>query len=66
MVKGEKGCESKHVDDGVLYQAFVGAFNAMVENKAFFIGKWQERLGSDNALVRVCPEERIATTGGMK
>ena len=36
----------------VLYQAFVGAFNALVENKGCFIGKWQERLASDNALIR--------------
>ena len=52
VVKGEKGCESRHIDEGVLYQAFVDVFNAMIENKAYFIGKWQERLGSDNALVR--------------
>jgi DNA invertase Pin-like site-specific DNA recombinase len=26
-VKGEKGCESQHIDDGVLYQAFVDVFN---------------------------------------
>lgn len=52
VVKGEKGCESGHIDDVVLYQAFIGAFNAMVENKESFIGKWRERLGSDNALVR--------------
>ena len=35
-VKGEKGCESKHIDDGVLYQAFVGAFNAMIEKRLIF------------------------------
>lgn len=50
--KGEKGCESRHIDDGVLYQAFVNTFNAMIENKDFFMGKWQERLESDNSLVR--------------
>jgi len=51
-VKGEKSCTSKHIDDGVLYQAFVGAFNAMVENKEYFIEKWQERLVDDNLLKR--------------
>ena len=51
-VKGEKGCESKHIDDGVLYQAFVGAFNAIIENKDYFMKKWQERLGNDNLLRR--------------
>jgi len=50
VVKGEKGCESKHIDDGVLYQAFVGAFNAMVDNKNYFIEKWQECLVGANLL----------------
>ena len=52
VVKGKKGCDSRHIDDGVLYQAFVDVFNALIENKDYFIGKWQERLRSDNALVR--------------
>ena len=51
-VKGKKGCDSKHIDDGVLYQAFVNMFNAMIENRDYFIGKWQEGLKSDNVLVR--------------
>ena len=52
VVKGEKGCESQHIDDEILYQAFVDVFNAMIENKAYFIGKWQEGLKSDNLLKR--------------
>ena len=58
-VKGKKGCESRHLDDGVLYQAFVGAFNAMIENKDCFLRKWQERLGSENALVRYKAKQLI-------
>ena len=50
--KGKKGCDSRHIDDGVLEQAFVDVFNAIVENKDYFIGKWQGMLESDNALVR--------------
>ena len=52
VVKGEKGCDSRHIDDGVLYQVFVDVFNAMIENKAYFIGKWKEGLKSDNLLKR--------------
>ena len=52
VTEGEKSFESGHIDDRVLYQAFIDVFNLMVENKESFIGKWQERLGSDNALVR--------------
>ena len=36
----------------MLYQAFVDVFNALVENKAYFMEKWQERLRSGNALER--------------
>ena len=58
-VKGGKGCGSKHVDDGVSYQAFVGAFNIMVENKAYFIEKWQESMENDNLLQRYIARQFI-------
>jgi len=51
-VKGEKGCESRHIDDKVLYQAFINAFNAIVENREYFISKWRERSKIGNALRR--------------
>jgi site-specific DNA recombinase len=50
--KGKRGCESRHIDDKVLYQAFINTFNAMIENKDYFLDKWQDRLESDNVLVR--------------
>ena len=50
--KGEKGCGSRHIDDAVLYQAFVDVFNAMVEQKEYFLDKWQELRNNDNVLVR--------------
>jgi len=51
-VKGIKGCDSKHIDDGVLYQIFINTFNAIIENKDYFMRKWQERLEDDNLLQR--------------
>ncbi|WP_211209234.1 zinc ribbon domain-containing protein [Succinispira mobilis] len=50
--KGKRGCESKHFDDGVLYQAFVNVFNMMVENKDYFIDKWKRMRESDSSLQR--------------
>lgn len=41
VIKGEKGCESRHIDDRLLYQAFISTFNAVVENKGYFLEKWQ-------------------------
>ncbi len=51
-VKGKKSCENKHIDDKVLYQAFINTFNAMIENKYYFMEKWKEELQSENVLVR--------------
>lgn len=50
VTKGEKGCTNKHVDDKVLYQAFINTFNAIVENRDFFIDKWKELLKSEDLL----------------
>lgn len=50
--KGEKGCESRHNDDVVLYQTFVNVFNMMVENKDYFLDKWKGMRESDSSLQR--------------
>lgn len=52
IAKGEKGCTNKHVDDTVLYQAFINLFNAIVENKDYFMEKWKDGFKSENVLVR--------------
>jgi len=41
-----------HIDDKVLYQAFVSVFNAIVENREHFIEKWRTGMKSENVLVR--------------
>ena len=60
--KGEKGCETKHIDDAVLYQAFINTFNALIENKDYFIGKCQEKLVNGNVLQRYKAGQFIRTT----
>lgn len=52
-VKGKKSCENKHIDDKVLYQAFVNTFNAMVENKEYFMEKWKEQVQGEDILKKV-------------
>jgi len=59
VVKGEKSCQNKHVDDKVLYQAFVGTFSAMIENKDYFTEKWKQHLESDNLLQRYKSKQLI-------
>ncbi len=36
-IKGEKGCLNKYIDDRVLYQTFINTFNAIIENKDYFM-----------------------------
>lgn len=51
-VKGKKNCDNKHIDDRVLNLAFINTFNAMIENRDYFMEKWKEHLKSDNVLIR--------------
>lgn len=60
-VKGKKGCSNKHIDDKVLYQTFINTFNAIIENKDYFIEKWKDGLKSENILVRHRSKQFIKT-----
>ena len=45
--KGEVSCKNKHLDEEILYKAFVSSFNALVENKEHFIEKWKVEDGDE-------------------
>ena len=47
---GVKGCMNKHVYDMTLVSAFVDIFNNMIENKDYFIKKWNEVSNNGNEL----------------
>lgn len=65
-VKGKKSCENKHIDDKVLYQAFVNTFNEMIENKNYFMEKWKEHLKSNNLLQRYKAKQFIEIIDSAK
>ncbi|MBC8061330.1 MAG: recombinase family protein [Clostridiaceae bacterium] len=65
-VKGKKSCENGHIDDKVLYKVFVEAFNAMVENKEYFMEKWSLRKDDGNVLVRYKAVEFIKILGNAE
>ena len=48
--KGVKGSRNKHVYDMTLVSAFVDIFNNMIENKDYFIKKWNEVSNNGNEL----------------
>ncbi len=45
--KGVKGCGSGHIDDEVLSQAFIEAWNTLVNNKEVFIEQWKAVSNDD-------------------
>ncbi len=48
--KGIKGCESTHIDEEVLKKVFVNMFNMLVENKEYFLEKWQVEMKDADVL----------------
>ena len=46
--KGKTGCNNRHVDDNVFEKAFMDAWNAVMENKEHFIGKWKAMAGGED------------------
>jgi len=56
---GKKSCENKHIADKILYQAFISTFNALIENKDYFIEKWCAKKNDENVLVRYKAQQLI-------
>ena len=57
--KGKKGCDNRHINDEVLYMAFVSAFNTVLENREHFMSKWNEQINSQDILKRVTAKRFI-------
>ena len=53
MVKGKIGCGNRHINDGILYEAFVYAFNEIVKNIDYYMTKWQKQIDSEDILEKV-------------
>ncbi|NLG82336.1 MAG: recombinase [Bacilli bacterium] len=58
-VKGVKGCNNKHVDDSVLYEIFMNAYNSVVQNKEELMKKWLEMSEDENEWKRVTAKRFI-------
>jgi len=49
-VKGVMGCANRHVEESTLEKAFILAWNGILENKEYFLKKWEEQKDSKNLL----------------
>lgn len=61
--KGKVGCKNKHIDEEVLYKAFISSFNVLVENKEHFIEKWKAEDGDELKRYRAKEFIRIVEEG---
>ena len=48
--KGVKGCGTGHVDEEVLKRVFIEVFNTLVDNKQYFLDKWQQDMTDADVL----------------
>lgn len=48
--KGVVGCTSESLKETDLHQAFIKAWNIILEKRAFFLPKWKEQAGGEDAL----------------
>lgn len=44
------GCANRHVEESTLEQAFVMAWNGILNNKEYFLRKWEEQEKSEDLL----------------
>lgn len=49
-VKGVLGCNNRHVEESTLEKAFAMAWNGILENKKYFLRKWEEQEKSEDLL----------------
>lgn len=64
--KGKISCNNTHIDNEVFYNAFIEAYNAVVENKEHFMTKWKEQLESDDLLIKVTAKRFIGIIKNAK
>ena len=64
-VKGKIGCRNRHINEKVLYQAFVYASNEIVKNIDYYMEKWEKQINSEDILERVTTKRFIDIFRGV-
>jgi hypothetical protein len=65
-IKGEKSCKNKHVDNKVLYQAFINTFNTILENKNYLMQRWRQKENSGDFLQKYKAQQFMKIITGAK
>lgn len=51
-VKGVLGCDNKHIDDDIINEAFISAFNWLIDNKEDNIKRWESLKDDEDLFIR--------------
>lgn len=65
-VKGVMGCSNRHVEEETLIKAYLMGWNALVENRDSFQGRWKKQMQSENLLEGYRAEKFIVYTDGAE
>ena len=64
--KGVVTCSSENLKEETLYNAFVVAWNAIVNNRQGLLPEWEETMQKGNALERLRAQQMIELTAGTR
>lgn len=64
-VKGIMGCANRHVEESTLEKAFIMAWNGILENKEYFLQKWEEQGASEDLLIRYRTKDFCELVNGV-
>lgn len=62
--KGVRGCESETIAESIIYEAFIKAWNILIEKRADYLPKWKEHEKGDNPLLAFRSRQMIELTKG--
>jgi len=62
--KGVKGCGMETISEDSIHQAFIKAWNKIIENRADYLPKWREYAKGDNPLLAFRSKQMMELTKG--
>ncbi len=62
--KGVRGCESETIAESIIHEAFIKAWNTLIEKRADYLPKWKEKAKGENPLTAFRAKHMIELTKG--
>lgn len=62
--KGVKGCYSETIAEAIIHEAFLKAWNTLIEKRVDYLPKWKEKAKGENPLIAFRAKQMIELTKG--